>query len=293
MNMVDRDPGPGHADYRCGSLSYNSHRGTDIAVANRKVMQRGVNVLAAADGVVLRTRDGVPPTTAADLRDRSSLNGRECGNGILVDHGDGWTTQYCHLKAGSLIVSRGSTVSRGQPMADVGLTGLTEFPHVHFTVRKDNTVIDPFTGDSQAAACNRHGSVKTLWTNTAESALKDPGPQAYHLGFANKNPDPVDVRAGKYTATTFSTDEPALVFWAEVFSLDAGDVITVSLKGPDGDVVADNQITVTRPQARRFAAIGRKKRGAGWPSGIYTGTVEIMRNGTTVQRRKTATVGSE
>lgn len=191
------------------------------------------------------------------------------------------------------MVSRGSKVSRGQPIAAVGLTGLTEFPHVHFTVRKGNTVIDPFSGDSQVAACVPRNAVETLWSKSAESALMYPGPQIYHLGFANKNPDPADVRDGLHAANTFSTDEPALVFWVEVFSLNAGDVITVSLMGPDGDIVADNQITITRPQARRFAAIGRKKRGAGWPPGTYTGTIEIMRNGIAVQRRTTATVGSE
>ncbi len=294
VNLVDRDPGPGRTDYRCGTLSYDNHRGTDIAVANRRVMRSGVNVLAAADGVVLRTRDGVPPTTAADLRNRANLNGRECGNGVVIDHGDGWTGQYCHLKAGSLIVSPGSRVVRGQPLAEVGLTGLTQFPHVHFTVRRGATVIDPFTGDSQVAACSPRASAGDgLWSAAATDALAYPGPQLYHLGFAPLNPDPADVREGAYSRDTFSVGVPALVFWAEVFGVGPGDVLTIRLTGPSGELIADNSLTVDRPQARRFAAVGRKKRGQAWPPGVYVGEIEVARNGLTVRRSATATLQAE
>jgi len=60
VNFVDHDPGPGAQDYRCGRLSYDTHKGTDIAIANDAVMNSGVNVLAAAPGRVLRVRDGEP-----------------------------------------------------------------------------------------------------------------------------------------------------------------------------------------------------------------------------------------
>ncbi len=290
VNMVDRDPGPGYADFRCGALSYDGHRGTDIAIANHRIMQRGVAVLAAADGVVLRLRDGVPPTTEADLRYRESLKGRECGNGIMIDHGGGWSTQYCHLKAGSIDVSPGTRVRRGDRIADVGLTGLTEFPHVHMTIRQDRTVIDPFTGESQAAACRREGEAETLWTDEVAAALAYPGPQPYHMGFAMENPDADKMRDGLYTMTSFPRNAPALVFWAEAFSLAEGDILTVRLSGPDGETIADNRIRIDRPQARRFAAIGRRMRGDGWAPGTYTGQIEIRRNGMTVSESATAAV---
>mgnify|MGYP001154009466 CR=1 FL=1 len=54
QNYVDVEPGPGVQDFACGVLSYDGHRGTDFQVPDLKRMRRGVAVLAAASGVVLR-----------------------------------------------------------------------------------------------------------------------------------------------------------------------------------------------------------------------------------------------
>jgi murein DD-endopeptidase MepM/ murein hydrolase activator NlpD len=54
-------------------------------------MERGTEVLAAADGVVVATRDGEPDL---GLRERGveELRGRDAGNGVRIDHGGGWET---------------------------------------------------------------------------------------------------------------------------------------------------------------------------------------------------------
>ena len=91
-NYVDRDPGASARDYTCGHLTYDTHGGTDFAVRDLGAMRRGVAVLAAADGIVERVRDGVrdtKPSTDRGPRD----DGRACGNGVFVAHGRGWTTQ--------------------------------------------------------------------------------------------------------------------------------------------------------------------------------------------------------
>jgi hypothetical protein len=81
QHYVGHDPGPGERDFTCGTLSYDGHDGTDIALPNRAAMAAGVKVLATAPGRVLGARDGVedfvPP-----------VPGKECGNGVLVDDGD-------------------------------------------------------------------------------------------------------------------------------------------------------------------------------------------------------------
>ena len=55
---VDRDTSPEVADYRCGALSYDGHKGTDFRLVDLPAMNRGTVVLAAAAGTVRAIRDG-------------------------------------------------------------------------------------------------------------------------------------------------------------------------------------------------------------------------------------------
>ena len=97
QNYVDHDPGPGYRDFSCGYLSYNEHVGTDFRVIDEVAMIKGVPVLAAAPGVVIGVRDG-EPDVAVSFRGRANLNGKDAGNGVVINHGDGWQTQYSHLR---------------------------------------------------------------------------------------------------------------------------------------------------------------------------------------------------
>ena len=60
QNYVDQDPSSDKTDYRCNSLNYDGHRGTDFRVRDFVDMQRGVAVVAAAAGIVRATRDAMP-----------------------------------------------------------------------------------------------------------------------------------------------------------------------------------------------------------------------------------------
>ena len=50
QHYVDRDPGPGVRDYRCGPQSYQGHDGIDFRLPDMAAQRRGVDVLAAAAG---------------------------------------------------------------------------------------------------------------------------------------------------------------------------------------------------------------------------------------------------
>jgi murein DD-endopeptidase MepM/ murein hydrolase activator NlpD len=288
VNFVDRDPGPGYTDFECGAFSYNTHKGTDIAIADDAQMRRGVAVLAAAPGLVLGTRDGMPYNTAPGGK---NTDGRECGNGLVIDHGDGWTTQYCHMQSGSLTVVKGSTVERGTVLGRIGRSGQTEFPHLHISVKHDGTVIDPFTGDSNVGLCKADADTSgSLWAEPIRSTLRYPGPQPYHLGFTDTRVDIEAVRAGKLNETRFAATSPALIFWSEIFTLKAGDRITVSLRAPDGSTIGTNAYTVPSPKARLAMAATGKKSGPTWPVGTYVGQIDITRGGITVSKSLKATV---
>jgi len=141
QNYVDRDATPKWKDYRCGEQTYDGHDGTDIRVPSMDEQRAGVDVLAAAAGTVIGIRDGVADIS---IRDGSSesIKGRECGNGVVIDHGQGWETQYCHMAKGSLAVKPGDMVTKGQSLGKSGSTGLAGGDHLHFSMLVDGRFVN-------------------------------------------------------------------------------------------------------------------------------------------------------
>jgi murein DD-endopeptidase MepM/ murein hydrolase activator NlpD len=128
---ADNDPTPAWRDYKGGKRTYNAHTGTDIAIKNISALQRGIPVKAAASGVVIATRDGVTDVNVKEIGE-NAVSAYECGNRVGIDHGNGWLTDYCHMRKGSIAVKKGDHVTAGQRIGYVGMSGLTELPHMHF-----------------------------------------------------------------------------------------------------------------------------------------------------------------
>ena len=272
QNYVDRDPGPGMADFTCGALTYDGHTGTDFALPTYAEMQAGVDVLAVAPGTVLRVRDGM---TDQVVRDPAEVADRECGNGIVIDHGDGWQTQYCHLMQGSIAVEPGRRVRMGQPIGQVGLSGMTEFPHVELVVRKDGQVVDPFDR-ANAQSCG--GQAEPLW-------LESPGYEAggfLTAGFAPEVPSFGDLKAGR-PQPSLGRNLP-LVAWGLLFGGRDGDRVQISITGPDGTRIHEDESLLDRTQAQLFRASGRRAPTGGWPSGIYRAELALRRGEEVIDR---------
>ena len=264
----DHDPGPAAVDFTCGPLSYDGHDGTDIALPTRADMAAGVAVLAAAPGVVRGVRDGV-----ADFA--PVVEGKECGNGVLVEHADGWATQYCHLRQGSVLVTSGQSVDAGAKLGLIGQSGLAEFPHLHLSVRHDDTEVDPFAPDTAACALTLG---PTLWTTDVPY---EPG-GFLGAGFSAAVPDFDAIRAGLPT-TALPATAPGLVLWAYAFGTRAGDRLAFQVIGPDGAFLTE-EVMLEKTQAQMFRALGKRLTAAAWTAGPYQGTVTLLRDGTAIDQ---------
>ncbi|MEM7271364.1 MAG: M23 family metallopeptidase [Pseudomonadota bacterium] len=264
QSYVDRDPGPGAADYTCGALSYDGHKGTDFRTATIAEMRRGVPIIAAAPGVVVGVRNDQPEGV--------SIPGQECGNGVVIAHDGGFETQYCHLAPGSITVKAGDTVERGRKLGLMGLSGNTEFPHLHFSVRRDGEPVDPFDGRRMASGCTL-ADEETLWAE--RPAYRSGG--LVDAGFTDAPPELEAIRAGPLPKLTSAP--AALIIWARFYGLSKGDEIQLILAGPNGETHAESVTVLDRSRAEEMRFTGVRSPQPGWPAGRYWGVITLRQNG--------------
>lgn len=278
QNYVDRDPGPGAKDYRCGPRTYEAHGGIDIRLHDMAAQRAGVDVLAAAPGRVTRLRDGVADISVK-APGAASVASQECGNGVVIDHGGGWETQYCHLARGSLKVKSGDQVVAGQPIARVGLSGNTEYPHLHLTVRHGQTTVDPFAPGAAPGACDpRATSAGGLWDPAASRALAYKAGAVLNAGFADAPVAQAALEEGQLRAPDVGSG--VLVAYARAIDLDRGDVQALVLKDPSGAVIARSELApLDRSKAQYLMYVGKRRPPGGWTPGSYTASYTVTRGG--------------
>lgn len=291
QNYVDIDPEKTVLTADCGQASYDSHKGTDFRVLNTLVEK---DVLASAPGRVKALRQDMPDRLVLSKADRASVRDKECGNGVVIVHGDGWETQYCHMRQGSLSVSVGDEVERGQPLGKVGYSGFAAFPHVHLSVRKDGKTVDPFLGTAEksverVAACAATQAATlpggSLWDGEASGLLQDAGGALVETGFAGKPVQSLDLETGIIEMPV--SNAPALVFFARLINLKKGDRVALELVGPEGTIAASDGKPLESNKAQWVTFAGRKTPQGGWPTGTYSGEVVLWRDGEALKRRET------
>jgi murein DD-endopeptidase MepM/ murein hydrolase activator NlpD len=130
-----------------GSGEGGYHQAVDI------MGEIGWNVRAAAPGIVAYAGDQV----------------RGYGNMVIVVHPGGWVTMYAHNSVNFVVA--GERVERGSVLAEVGSTGISRGPHVHFELIHEGRNCDP-ASLFRPGVRRRDGVVtataQTVWRNADE-----------------------------------------------------------------------------------------------------------------------------
>lgn len=267
----DRDPGPEAVDFGCGRMTYDGHQGTDFAIPDEKAMTRGVAVKAAAAGTVLRTRTNIPDRRLQDADQIAEVQGTECGNGVVIDHGQNWQTQYCHLRQDSVMVQPGDRVTKGDNLGLVGASGKASFPHVHLSVRYQDQIVDPFMGPEAQAGCQ--GPRSPLW----KTALPYQPTGLIRAGFAPQLPELEQLWMGAFAEDTLAANSPAVVFWVHTYGMLKGDQEQLQLQDPQGKIVANLNRPVTDSQKIWTSSIGKQGTKQPLIPGRWSGRYQLIR----------------
>jgi len=159
--LYDHAPAPNSLqDYSCGTRTYDwstgNHRGTDIILwpyAWRNMQEELMEVVAAAPGTIVIRRDGFSDVNCA-------IDGNGNWNGYVIQHEDGSRAWYMHFTNGGISEKGvGETVEAGEFLGIAGSSGSSNWPHLHFEVRRGNgSYIDPWDGP-----CNSTNPGESWW----------------------------------------------------------------------------------------------------------------------------------
>lgn len=277
QQFPDMRKGDGAVDPYCGVATYEDHDGVDLRILSMKDIERGVPVVAVADGDVLRGRDGMADRLIATDAERKAIEPQACGNGVVMSHADGVETQYCHLRKGSIVVKPGQKLKAGDKIGEIGASGLVQFPHVHLTVRVRGKEVDPLTGNEVGTTCIVDPSdARPLFASSIIAAIKPDQPTLLGFGLSGKVLD-YDTLAVRGIPDTAKPGDPARIAWAWLANMRPGDRLKILLAGPDGKLIADSTTDpLDRSKAVYFSYAGKK--GSPVP-GIYKMEVTVIRRG--------------
>ena len=231
-NYVDLNPLAGISDWNGSNASYDGHSALDAGPGGFYEMDEGVDIYAAADGVVISVHDGEFD------RQTSWVTPAPSANYVIIDHGQGWETIYWHLRRDSVQVEPGQVVQSGDRLGFMGSSGISDGVHIHFGVRHHGRPVEPFLDP--------------------ETYFVDPlpyvgdAPAVFLSGVTNYNPTahlgerPSDV-------TEWKQQSNQLVYaWARFSGLREDDVLEYIWRRPNGTTFLTTSRTISQDYANSW-----------------------------------------
>lgn len=190
VNYVDWS-NAGSREAWCGTKTYPGHNGTDFVLDGFLSMRKGIDINAVDNGIVTSIKDGL-------FDEETKVNASKgFGNYICIRHPGNYYTYYAHLKKNSIKVKLGDSVKRDQVIAQIGSSGNSTDPHLHFEFWWDSTtVIDPFK-----ASC---GNFTSFWE---DQLAYDTTHQVWRSGMLEGLTSLDSLRFNDYQKTEFDIDK--------------------------------------------------------------------------------------
>ena len=113
-------------------------------VKNTSQFHSGLDIAITGGEPIYAANDGVIKTVVSNINAINNCN-YGYGNYIMIDHSDGTSTLYAHIKYGSIPSSiyTGAEIQQGEQIGQVGSTGCSTGNHVHYEARVNNEQVDP------------------------------------------------------------------------------------------------------------------------------------------------------
>jgi murein DD-endopeptidase MepM/ murein hydrolase activator NlpD len=237
-------------DYNCGTRTYDrntgyNHRGIDISLwpdSWNLMANRHPEIVAAAPGVIVFKSDG--------NFDRNCAFDGGTWNAVYVQHDDGSIAWYGHMKSGSLTAKAvGERVVAGERLGNVGSSGSSTGPHLHFEVYDaSKRLVDPFAG-----ACNTLNP-ESWWASQPEyyqprlnRVLTASAPPVFSTCGADgrlENP-------GTFNEQRSFKPGDLAYFVAAARDMQPSHVATVTIRRPDGSVWRQRQLAAASSYSSR------------------------------------------
>ena len=131
---------------KIGAFGYRTH-----PVLRRWKFHSGVDMPGRTGDPIYATGDGV----VEYIENNRSRYGY--GTQVLINHGYGYKTRYAHLN--KILVQKGDTITRGQLIAEMGNTGISTSPHLHYEVIHNRSHVNPINYFDQHMSAEAYKSL--------------------------------------------------------------------------------------------------------------------------------------